>query len=94
MSPKAGTDPVTHYLRYGAGEGRHPSPLFDTVLYLAKHPDVAGVGANPLVHFLRAGAKEGRKRAPIRQQRQSGSLTCVRPELRATEPLIVSTLSG
>ncbi len=53
-------DPVTHYVRSGAREGRDPSPHFDTAFYLAENPDVAAAGMNPLLHFLTDGAREGR----------------------------------
>jgi GT2 family glycosyltransferase/glycosyltransferase involved in cell wall biosynthesis len=56
----AGTNPLVHYLRHGAAEGRDPNPLFDTDWYLAQNPDVAAAGINPLVHYLRHGAAEGR----------------------------------
>jgi len=62
-------DPVTHYLRYGAAEGRNPSPHFDTRFYLESHPDVAAAGVNPLVHFVKFGKEEGRK-----PSRQGGAL--------------------
>ena len=54
-------DPASHYLRYGAWEGRNPSSRFDSAWYLFQYPDVAIAGANPLVHYLRHGAREGRE---------------------------------
>jgi hypothetical protein len=53
-------DPVKHYLRYGAREGRDPSPAFSTRGYLGRYPDVTASGLNPLVHYLRHGMQEGR----------------------------------
>jgi CDP-glycerol glycerophosphotransferase (TagB/SpsB family) len=53
-----GADPVSHYLRHGADEGRNPSAMFDTRYYLRNNPDVAASGENPLVHFCRVGWKE------------------------------------
>ncbi len=53
-----GVDPVSHYLRHGAEEGRNPSALFDTRYYLRNNPDVARSGENPLLHFCRTGWKE------------------------------------
>jgi hypothetical protein len=52
-------DPVRHYLRIGAAEGRDPGPHFSTIGYLERHPEVASVGINPLLHYLEHGAKEG-----------------------------------
>ncbi|MBA1445492.1 MAG: hypothetical protein M3H12_16345 [Chromatiales bacterium] len=57
---EAGIDPVQHYLRYGASEGRNPSSKFDTVFYLTTNPDIAQAGINPLVHYFRYGREEGR----------------------------------
>lgn len=57
-------DPVTHFVRHGAREGRSPSPYFDAAFYLARYPDVASSGLNPLVHYLRSGAAEGRDPNP------------------------------
>jgi len=48
-------DPFKHYVKYGAGEGRQPHPLFDPAHYLASCPEAATVdnnAANPLLHFL------------------------------------------
>jgi CDP-glycerol glycerophosphotransferase (TagB/SpsB family) len=55
---ETGADPVAHYLRHGAAEGRNPSALFDTRYYLRNNPDVARSGVNPLVHFCERGWKE------------------------------------
>ncbi len=57
-------DPVTHFVRHGAPEGRRPSPYFDTAFYLARNPDVATSGVNPFLHYLRSGAAEGRDPNP------------------------------
>jgi glycosyltransferase involved in cell wall biosynthesis len=55
-----GVDPVYHYLRYGAAEGRAPGPHFSGQAYTQANSDVAESGENPLLHFLRDGAREGR----------------------------------
>lgn len=52
-------DPLTHYLRYGANEGRNPNPLFDTTWYLETYPGVALSEINPLLHFAQFGNDEG-----------------------------------
>ncbi len=57
---KEGKDPVEHYVRYGALEGRNPSEMFNTRRYLEINPDVAELGINPLVHFIKYGMAEGR----------------------------------
>jgi glycosyltransferase involved in cell wall biosynthesis len=57
-------DPVVHYVRHGASEGRNPNPFFDTSFYLAGNPDVALPGHNPLDHFHSHGWREGRDPAP------------------------------
>ena len=49
-----------HYRDTGWREGRDPSLLFDTTLYLIHNPDVAAAGVNPLEHFLQFGRAEGR----------------------------------
>lgn len=61
----AGIDPVVHYLKFGAAEGRDPSPLFDSDWYLAQYSDVAQEGLNPLVHYLQFGSTEGRDPNPL-----------------------------
>ena len=44
MSLNAGSNPLIHYLEYGAHEGRNPNPLFDTAYYLRQYPDVVESG--------------------------------------------------
>ncbi len=56
----SGTDPVAHYLAFGALEERDPGPSFSTRAYLEENRDVAASRLNPLVHFLRHGIQEGR----------------------------------
>jgi lipopolysaccharide biosynthesis protein len=58
-------DPILHYLRRGARDGRNPNPVFDGEWYLAQYPDVRTAGTNPLVHYLLHGAAEGREPGPF-----------------------------
>ena len=58
-------DPLTHYLTYGAREGRSPRALSDMSFYLANNRDVADAVANgrlenALIHYVQYGAFEGR----------------------------------
>ncbi len=57
---KKKVDPVEHYLRFGAAEGRNPSPAFKTQDYLNINRDVAESGMNPLIHYIQFGREEGR----------------------------------
>ena len=41
---KSGIDPVLHYLRQGARDGRDPSKAFSTNAYLRRNEDVAASG--------------------------------------------------
>lgn len=58
---RAAVDPLDHYLRFGAGEGRSPGPHFDTMAYMKEHPGLVETGENPLVHFLAAAQKGARQ---------------------------------
>ncbi|MDQ7727282.1 hypothetical protein [Halomonas sp. SpR8] len=53
-------NPAEHFIKFGALEGRNPSPLFDTESYLVSHPDVAMSGQHPLLHYIRDGITEHR----------------------------------
>lgn len=61
----AGVDPLDHYTRQGASEGRDPHPLFSATWYLRRYPDVAQSDQSPLEHFVRFGAAEGRWPNPL-----------------------------
>ena len=61
---KAGTDPLQHYLRYGAREGRNPHPLFETKWYLSQKPELTKISLTPLEHYVSHGAREGRSPHP------------------------------
>ena len=57
---EAQVDPIKHYVRFGAIEGRDPSSSFSTVKYLMENDDVLQIGMNPLLHFEKYGKREGR----------------------------------
>ncbi len=61
---QAGLNPLVHYFKYGASEGRDPSPHFDSDWYLLYYPDVSEAGLNPLSHYIKFGADEGRAPCP------------------------------
>lgn len=69
----AGIDPVEHYVRFGAEEGRDPGPNFRTRYYLDSNPDVAASGQNPLKHYLEYGRAEGRSTMPDPHTRSSAT---------------------
>jgi lipopolysaccharide biosynthesis protein len=76
----AETDPILHYLRHGAAEGRDPSAAFSTSSYTIAYPDVAGSGMNPLVHFILIGKAEGRSAlTPAHPVRGGGDRTKTPP---------------
>jgi GT2 family glycosyltransferase len=56
----SGIDSLTHYVHYGAAEGRRPLEMFDTAWYAERYPDVVAAGINPLHHYMVSGALEGR----------------------------------
>jgi replicative DNA helicase len=60
----ANMDPLLHYLRFGADEGRAPHPLFDSKFYLRTYPEAALGGGNALRHYLNEGWTKGYKPNP------------------------------
>ena len=50
-----GIDPLTHYIRTGAFEGRDPHPLFDSAYYLTQ-ADLRESPPIPLLHYIETGA--------------------------------------
>jgi len=55
---QAGMNPLWHYLRHGAAEGRKPHRLFEPDYYLGCCPEARNV-ANPLLHFVQTGGRLG-----------------------------------
>lgn len=49
---KGDTDPLIHYIRWGAMKGRDPNPMFDSSWYLEQNPDCQKSCTNPLTHFI------------------------------------------
>ena len=60
----SGLDPLIHFLKFGAKEGRRPNSIFDTDWYMRTYPDVTNSNINPLLHYLLHGVKEGRDPGP------------------------------
>ncbi|MDQ7733402.1 hypothetical protein QT231_11890 [Halomonas sp. SpR1] len=58
---KANINPAEHFIKFGAIEGRNPSPRFNTEFYVLNYPDITSSGLHPLLHYLRDGIKEQRK---------------------------------
>ncbi|WP_053082639.1 hypothetical protein [Methylobacterium platani] len=54
-----GADPLEHFCRFGAHEGRRPNLYFDPAWYAAVHLDGNGTGVNPLAHYVAAGERAG-----------------------------------
>lgn len=54
----AGMNPMLHYLRHGAAEGRKPNRLFDPDYYLSSCPEARN-GSNPLLHFIHTAGRSG-----------------------------------
>ena len=50
----AGMDPLVHYVRHGAAQGRSPNPLFDASLYVAAHHGKVHP-EDALLHFYHSG---------------------------------------
>ena len=85
----AGCDPLLHYLRYGAAEGRDPGPQFSTRAYLDRYPSVSEAGLNPLVHYLRYGLKAGLDISPLITTRTPSTDDILRRRFFQLEPLPV-----
>jgi hypothetical protein len=91
-----GMDPVLHYLRHGALEGRSPGPQFNAVDYFRRYPDVAAHAEIALLHYLRYGSREGRKALLLQENAVRVSIvadtdyTVAVPFGHVTEPLIAA----
>lgn len=64
----AGDNPVSHYLNFGASEGRDPSLGFCELAYKRLHPDVLKSRMPGLIHFERFGRIERRTAPSVPQE--------------------------
>src|SRR6185437_5894608 len=62
---EAGADPLRHYIRHGAAEGRDPHPLFDSQWYRTQAPDLAETRLSPLAHYVTTGVAQGLDPHPL-----------------------------
>ncbi len=53
-----GVNPLWHFVRWGALEGRSPGPGFDSTWYRATNPGIPA-DVNPLVYYLKKGKVQG-----------------------------------
>lgn len=60
----AATDPIWHYVVYGAAENRDPSMSFSTSYYRSMYRDVRETRQNPLYHYVTVGIGQGRYAKP------------------------------
>lgn len=63
---RRGSDPIVHFIKFGAREGRNPGPNFETAWYCRKYPDVSRSRYNPVVHHMIIGERLGRVTTPSR----------------------------
>lgn len=56
----SGIDPIIHYVKFGANEGRKPNEWFDTKNYADKYKDIRESKVNPFYHYIIYGKNEGR----------------------------------
>jgi peptidoglycan hydrolase CwlO-like protein len=61
----ADQDPLWHYIRHGAAEGREPHPLFDSKWYRSQAPDLAELNMTPLGHYVSVGVSKGLDPHPL-----------------------------
>jgi hypothetical protein len=61
---RADTNPLMNYISSGWKEGRNPSELFDTNIFLSQNQDVREASGNPLIDYLNFGRIESRDPIP------------------------------
>lgn len=61
----AETEPLEHYIRFGASLGLSFNPLLDPVWYASVTPEAAEFPCGVLAHFVRRGDAEGRSPTPL-----------------------------
>jgi hypothetical protein len=60
-----GLDPLEHYIRHGATEGRMTNPLFDGRFYSEQISPAELIHLDPLLHFIERGAAQGINPHPL-----------------------------
>lgn len=75
---QSGVDPVKHYVRWGAVDGRKPRADFDPVNYLCQYPDLGLLNLDPFVHYSIHSSNSDLNRA---LDPSSGSTVLERPAL-------------
>lgn len=63
----SGSDPLAHFMQFGAAEGRGPNSHFDVSFYLNQNPDVLAAGVNALEHYRTHGALEHRAECGVQR---------------------------
>ena len=59
------SNPIKHYLLFGAIEGINPNPFFDTNWYRNTYGEVNTSGINPLLHYIRIGSSKNYDPSPF-----------------------------
>ena len=62
---QSGLDPLEHYHRIGAREGRAPNAIVHVAAYRFDHPDLARFGGDVLLHYVRVGRLRGATPHPL-----------------------------
>ncbi|WP_089504154.1 hypothetical protein [Methylobacterium indicum] len=74
-----GADPLEHFCRFGAREGRRPNlycdPAWYAALYLGGNPE----GVNPLCHYIRIGERSGYRPIPYFEPAWYARVYALRP---------------
>lgn len=87
-------NPIMHYIKYGANEGRNPNKEFDTSFYLTNYSDVKESNINPLVHYILYGKEEGRKtmiKKVINEIKTNGVKSAINKSISKTKELVKQT---
>jgi len=75
---ESGHDPLWHYMNHGAFEGRNPSELFISDLYVSHNPGLRDLGVNNLLHYIQSGSKATYSKQRLAEYIQDLSLDLAR----------------
>ena len=78
-----GIDPVAHYMLAGGREGRNPTPLFSSKLYVKRYPEAVESGLTPFGHYLTHRAGGTVKAARFGQHDELSAILGLTPEAAA-----------